>query len=88
VVPLIEGIPPSPRGGHSATRVGRFIIIFGGHIYSDKTTGFNYLNDTYILDIDQNKWIKPHTQGTPPAPRYAHSSVLAGQRIIIFGGKG
>lgn len=29
IVPLIEGIPPSPRGGHSATRVGKFIIIFG-----------------------------------------------------------
>ena len=29
VVPLIEGIPPSPRGGHTATKVGRFLIIFG-----------------------------------------------------------
>lgn len=29
VVPLIEGMPPSPRGGHTATKVGRFLIIFG-----------------------------------------------------------
>jgi hypothetical protein len=29
VVPLIEGIPPAPRGGHTATKVGRFLIIFG-----------------------------------------------------------
>ena len=29
VTPLIEGVPPSPRGGHTATKVGRFIIIFG-----------------------------------------------------------
>lgn len=29
VVPLIEGIPPSPRGGHTATKVGRFLILFG-----------------------------------------------------------
>ena len=31
---------------------------------------------------------KPKTSGTPPAPRYAHSAVLAGSKVIIFGGKG
>ena len=85
---MIEGIPPSPRGGHSATKVGRFIVIFGGHFYSGKDTGFKYLNDTYLLDIDNNKWLRPHTSGIPPSPRYAHSATLAGQRIIFFGGKG
>jgi hypothetical protein len=29
VVPLIEGAQPSPRGGHTATKVGRYIIFFG-----------------------------------------------------------
>lgn len=87
-MPLIEGIPPSPRGGHSATKVGRFIVFFGGHYYSGKDSGFTYLNDTYILDIDNNKWVKPNVSGIPPEPRYAHSAVLAGPRIIYFGGKG
>ena len=27
--PLIEGVPPCPRGGHSATLSGASIIIFG-----------------------------------------------------------
>lgn len=27
-------------------------------------------------------------QGTPPAPRFGHTALLAGSRIIIFGGKG
>lgn len=27
--PLIEGVPPCPRGGHSATKTGGCIIIFG-----------------------------------------------------------
>ena len=27
--PLIEGVPPSPRGGHTATKTGGCIIIFG-----------------------------------------------------------
>lgn len=38
-----------------------------------------------------NGWLgdkRPHTNGTPPAPRYAHTAVLAGPRVIIFGGKG
>lgn len=38
--------------------------------------------------MDNNKWHKPKISGTPPAPRYGHSAVLAGSRIIIFGGKG
>jgi hypothetical protein len=29
VVPLIEGAQPHPRGGHTATKVGRYIIFFG-----------------------------------------------------------
>ena len=55
--PLIEGVPPCPRGGHSATKTGGCIIIFGGHYYGGKDKGFVYLNDTYVLDIDNNKWI-------------------------------
>ena len=31
---------------------------------------------------------KNKISGTPPAPRYSHSAILAGSRIIIFGGKG
>jgi host cell factor len=34
------------------------------------------------------EWIKPKISGTPPTPRYGHSAVLAGSRIILFGGKG
>lgn len=46
------------------------------------------MNDTYQLDVNANRWHKAKVSGTPPAPRYSHSAVLAGQRIIIFGGKG
>lgn len=27
--PLIEGVPPCPRGGHTATKTGGCIIMFG-----------------------------------------------------------
>ncbi|KRW98198.1 hypothetical protein PPERSA_03400 [Pseudocohnilembus persalinus] len=86
--PLIEGVPPCPRGGHSATLSGASIIIFGGHYYAGKQKGYIYLNDTYVLDVNSNRWHKPKISGTPPASRYGHSAILAGSRIIIFGGKG
>lgn len=86
--PQIEGVPPCARGGHSATLTGASLVIFGGHYYSGKEIGFVYLNDTHVLDVNASKWIKPKILGTPPPSRYGHSAVLAGSRIIIFGGKG
>jgi host cell factor len=67
---------------------GASLVIFGGHFYEGQETGFKYLNDTYVLDVNSSRWIKPKISGTPPPPRYGHSSILAGSRIIIFGGKG
>lgn len=86
--PQIEGVPPSPRGGHSATLTGASLVIFGGHFYEGKQAGFTYLNDTHVLDVNSSRWFKPKISGTPPPPRYAHTAVLAGARIIVFGGKG
>mmetsp|Transcript_18800 Transcript_18800/g.21242 ORF Transcript_18800/g.21242 Transcript_18800/m.21242 type:complete len:407 (-) Transcript_18800:331-1551(-) len=86
--PQIDGLAPKARGGHSANLVGSSIIIFGGHYFSGGKEGYVYLNDTHVLDVNNNKWIKPRTQGTPPLARYGHTATLAGNRIIIFGGKG
>ena len=86
--PQIEGVPPCARGGHSATLTGASLVIFGGHYYSGKGEGFIYLNDTHVLDVNASRWIKPKISGTPPSPRYGHTAVLAGSRIIVFGGKG
>jgi hypothetical protein len=86
--PVVDGVNPCPRGGHSATLSGHSIVIFGGHYYRSKEEGYMYLNDTFLLDVSANKFNKAKTNGTPPAPRYGHSAILAGSRIIIFGGKG
>ena len=63
-------------------------MFFGGHFYKDKKVGYQYLNDTHILDLNGSRWVKPKIEGTPPKPRYGHTAVLAGSRILIFGGKG
>lgn len=81
-------MPPCPRGGHTATLIGASILYFGGHYYSDNKIGYVYLNDTHVLDLNASRWIKPKISGTAPKARYGHSAVLAGSRIIIFGGKG
>ena len=81
-------MPPCARGGHSATLIGASILYFGGHYYGGSKQGYVYLNDTHVLDLNSSRWIKPKVQGTPPAPRFGHTALLAGSRIIIFGGKG
>ena len=53
---IIEGVSPCQRGGHSATLSGASIIIFGGHYYTGKAEGYAYLNDTYVLDVNANKF--------------------------------
>jgi len=64
------------------------IFLFGGHYDSGEGQGFAYLNDTHILDIDENMWTQPRCRGTAPEARYGHSSALVGTRIVYFGGRG
>ena len=54
--PIIEGVSPCQRGGHTATLSGASIVIFGGHYYTGKNEGYAYLNDTYVLDVNANKF--------------------------------
>jgi len=95
--PQVEGTGPCPRGGHSATLVGPTdpsrasarIFLFGGHYDSGESRGgYHYMNDSHILDIDENMWLTPRCRGTAPEPRYGHSAALVGTRIVFFGGKG
>ncbi|CAK9080802.1 unnamed protein product [Durusdinium trenchii] len=94
--PQVEGEGPCARGGHTATLVGPTdpqkpsarIVIFGGHYDGGSGAGFVYLNDTHILDIDENTWTVPRCRGTAPEPRYGHAAALVGGRVVYFGGKG
>lgn len=94
--PQVEGIAPCARGGHTATLVGPIepqkisarILLFGGHYGGGDESGYVYVNDTFVLDVDENTWFQPRCRGTPPEPRYGHSAALVGTRIVFFGGKG
>src|SRR5574343_592662 len=91
--PQIEGVPPSARGGHTAVLAGASVIIFvvtstQGHYFGGQKAGFKYLNDTVVLDVNANVWNRPRISGTPPTARYGHTAVMAGSRMVVFGGRG
>lgn len=94
--PQVEGVGPCARGGHTATLVGPTdmqkasarIFLFGGHYDAGEGSGYKYLNDCHILDIDENLWSTPRCRGTAPEARYGHSAALVGTRVVYFGGRG
>lgn len=32
------------------------LFILKGHYYAGKSKGYTYLNDTYVLDVNSNRW--------------------------------
>ncbi|KAJ4909341.1 Galactose oxidase/kelch repeat superfamily protein [Raphanus sativus] len=80
--PMIRGVPPSPRDGHSCTTVRNYLFVFGG------TDGKDYLNDLHVLDTSSHTWQCFEVRGEEPYTREAHSATLLGKYIFIFGGCG
>ncbi|KAF8116728.1 hypothetical protein N665_0015s0099 [Sinapis alba] len=80
-----EGEPPSPRTKHAAVSCGGGVLIQGGIGPSGICNG-----DLHVLDMsgDTFKWKKVVVEdGMAPGPRYGHVMGLAGQKLVIFGGK-
>merc|ERR1719253_781075 len=83
-VSLVGGAP-EPRGGHTATRVGASVYVFGG-ASSEQT-----FSDAYELDLIGRRWTRAmpvRAEGRPPA-RTNHAADTDGQgRVYVFGGYG
>ena len=72
---------PSPRGGHSASLVGRRMFVFGGQTPSET------LNELLIFDIDTAEWSRPKRTSPWPASRSGHTAVVCGPTsLLIYGG--
>jgi len=95
--PKCAGPAPSPRQGHTAIQVGTNLIIQGGFMFDEEKqmgAGFRqgtqlrscYLNDLRILDTENFIWSRLRVSGTPPVPRYGHTSNISGSDIVVFGG--
>eukprot|EP01116_Phalansterium_solitarium_P003899 TRINITY_DN14736_c0_g1_i1.p1 TRINITY_DN14736_c0_g1~~TRINITY_DN14736_c0_g1_i1.p1 ORF type:complete len:616 (+),score=156.43 TRINITY_DN14736_c0_g1_i1:213-2060(+) len=81
-----SGTPPSPRYAHTATAVGKRLVVFGGF------NGSRYLDDVHVLDVERMQWSSPQVKGAIPAARYAHSATLVtignSRKLYVFGGCG
>eukprot|EP00741_Cyanophora_paradoxa_P008291 tig00001286_g8020.t1 len=80
-VPYAGGPAPAARHGHTATLVGRRLFVFGGALAAGKA-----LNDLSLFDLDTGTWFCPTATGDVPPPVYAHSAVLRGRSIVVYGG--
>lgn len=85
---------PQQRQSATLTAVGERLLMFGGR-WGEST----FLNDAWLYDIASSTWecvvesedtfslISPvHPRGQRPCPRWAHSAVDFGRRVLIFGG--
>jgi hypothetical protein len=79
--PEMQGDLPPPCRAHSATLVGRKIVIIGGG------EGAQYYNSVHVFDIPTRRWSRPTFTSTEvPPPRRAHTTVLYQSKIWVFGG--
>ena len=79
--PEMQGDLPPPCRAHSATLVGRKIVIIGGG------ENASYYNSVHVFDIPTRRWSRPtFTTADVPPPRRAHTTVLYQNKIWVFGG--
>lgn len=59
------------------------ILLYGGH------NGINKLDETWLYDISDNKWIKKDPFNNP-GKRYRHytSTIFGSDKVILYGGSG
>ncbi|KAI3848213.1 hypothetical protein MKX03_003491 [Papaver bracteatum] len=77
-----RGEVPVSRSGHSVTRAGSVLILFGGEDAKGRK-----LNDIHMFDLKSLMWLPLHYTGSKPSPRSNHVASLYDDRILfIFGG--
>jgi len=84
-----RGIIPSGRAMHTATVIGRKMLIFGGAHSSGTLHDTSGYCDLYELDFDSMTWHELQYNSTPPSPCYGHSATkIDDDNILYFGGRG
>ncbi|KAL1523615.1 hypothetical protein AB1Y20_010154 [Prymnesium parvum] len=84
-----QGIRPEQRLSATLTAVGHELLMFGGR-QGDAT----FMDDTWVFDTKGNSWscvsasgaLTPRMRFNKPSPRWAHSAVRFGERVLFFGG--
>ncbi|KAL6066868.1 hypothetical protein QOT17_009230 [Balamuthia mandrillaris] len=68
------------RFGHSATKIGSWLFVFGG------CTGQTYINELSLLNLETMLWYKTQPTGMLPPALAFHSASLVGAKLFLFGG--
>ncbi|XP_012222964.1 attractin-like protein 1 isoform X2 [Linepithema humile] len=74
-----KDLPPDGSASHCS-------IIWKDSLYVVGGESFHRAKMIYVYDYNGNVWETPHVQGRVPLPRYAHSCVLFGDKIFMYGG--
>ncbi|KAJ8610166.1 hypothetical protein CTAYLR_008741 [Chrysophaeum taylorii] len=82
--PPSTGGVPAARGGHSATVVGRGILVFGG--YGGNGYSRRDHDDLHRLDVDDWKWSRLEPTGCGPERRCGHQACAVESRLFVWGG--
>jgi len=87
--PQTIGQPPEARYLHTMVfcRSLNMLIIYGGrndNLYGEKKA--HILGDFYTLQLDTLTWVSVTNYGLNGDPRYSHVSIIAGTKLVIFGG--
>ena len=85
IKPEIQGMPPLPRCQCSMNLFDKLnvLIIHGGR---NENINASFLNDFFLLDLEQMKWIRLETNNNEITSRAGHSAGMIGTDLIIFGG--
>lgn len=77
-----KGDFPVVRSGHSVTRAGSVLILFGGEDVKGRK-----LNDLHMFDLKSSMWLPLLAMGSVPSPRSKHVAAIYDDRLLlVFGG--
>ena len=81
-IEIAPGQPmPCSRSGHSASIYNGNMYVFGG-----KNDDSEKLNDLWVYNIAEKRWVEIGATGNIPFERSGHSSDIFDDHLVIFGG--
>ncbi|XP_064621079.1 uncharacterized protein LOC135483936 [Lineus longissimus] len=76
-----KGRIPACRSFHTATAIGKRVVILGG-----RSSENHHFQDFHIFDTETKEWLQPEVRGSLPSARGCHSAVVSSEHLVLFGG--
>ena len=87
MTPEVKGQAPSKRCQNTMTHLPflNSIVIYGGRNDKEGNNLGGFL-DVSLLQLETLEWIEVTTRGSKMIPRFSHTAVSLGSRLLVFGG--